>query len=368
MNVGILSTSLPSGTTGGAEVQAFKLSELLARTHDVIVFTRSNPPASPGGAPGGPRLCQRSRVRVRGLRFVADVAGTMALVARYRKSLDVIIAYQTVIDGLLAVLAKILFQIPVILSVRSEREYRLERNATSRLLSPFVFRHADLIAVQLPTIRSELLNALSRAGYRSLAERIENKITLIPNGISAPAGDASREEGRHVLYVGRLVEDKGVRYLVEAMGQCPEETLIVVGDGPEMRSLSRLAAGMGNVSFAGRIPPDRLEEYYREARVLVLPSLRNEGMPNAIMEAMVRGIPVVASRNAGTPDLVKDGETGFLVEPGDSTAIASAIRRLSADPKLRSRLGANGLQEMKRYEWPRVLEAVERDLRRLAPG
>ncbi len=363
MRVGILTTSLPSDRTGGAEVQAFRLSELLARDHDVTIFTRSEPDSAES-APGRPRFCQRSRVSLRGVRFGADIAGTMAAIARRRKSLDAIIAYQTVIEGLLGVLARILFGIPVIVSVRSEKEYQLDRNPASRLFSPFVFRHADIIAVQLPCIRDELLNALNRSGYGRLAERIADRIAMIPNGVSIPT-EATSCRGEKVLYVGRLIEAKGVRYLLEAMRECPDESLVIVGDGPERSRLSRAAAGMANVTFAGRIPREELDQYYRSAKLLVLPSVRNEGMPNAILEAMVRGVPVVASRNAGTPDLVKNGETGFLVEPGDSAGIARAIRRLSGDPAIRSRLGLNALQEMRRYEWPTVVGAVERELQRL---
>jgi glycosyltransferase involved in cell wall biosynthesis len=368
VRVGILSTSLPSDRTGGAEEQAYRLSEQLAsRRHDVTLFTRSKLP-SVEIAPGRPRLCQRSRVSLRGVRFGADVAGTMATIARHRKSLDALIAFQTVIDGFLGVLARIRFGIPVMVSVRSEKEYLLDRNPLSRLLSPFVFRHADTIAVQLPAIRKELLQALCDSGHRKLAERISDRIVVIPNGVSIP-GEPASGRADSVVYVGRLVEDKGVRTLVEAMRECPREKLVIVGDGPERGRLERAAEGMGNVIFAGRIAPEELDEYYRSAKLLVLPSLRNEGMPNAILGAMVRGIPVVASRNAGTPDLVKDGETGFLVEPGDSSGLARAIRRLSEDPELRSRLGRNALAQMKRYEWPKIVDAVESELRRLThPG
>lgn len=361
MNVGVLTASLPSGRTGGAEAQALMLATLLSRKHNVTVFTRSAAPAPLDAESGRCEFCRRTAVGVPGARFVADVFGTLLQIARRRKTLDALVAYQTVIDGLLAVLAKRLFGIPVIVSVRSEREYQLHRSLMARIFSPFVFRHADTVAVQTPTVKRELLNCLVQAGKRRLSETVERKLMVFPNGITLP--DFRPSPGRVVLYVGRLIEAKGVRYLLDAMKDCPEQKLLVVGDGPERERLQ--ARGLTNVEFAGRAAGEELAGYYRAARVLVLPSLRDEGMPNAVMEAMARGIPVIASRNAGTPDLVEDGETGFLVDPGDARAIARAIRRIADDDELRERLSRNCLREVERYQWPNVLPIMEEELRRL---
>lgn len=361
MNVGILTASLPSGRTGGAEVQALMLATLLSQKHHVTIFTRSEAPAPLDPESGRCEFCRRTTVDVAGARFVADVIGTLVQIGRRRRALDALVAYQTVIDGLLAVLAKRLFGIPVVVSVRSEREYQLHRSLMARILSPFVFRHADTVAVQTPTVGRELLRCLVQSGRRRLSETVERKLMVFPNGISLP--ELRPSAGHLVLYVGRLIEAKGVRYLLDAMEECPSQKLVVAGDGPEFERLR--ARGLANVEFAGRVQREELALYYRDARVLVLPSLRDEGMPNAIMEAMARGIPIIASRNAGTPDLVKDGETGFLVEPGDAPAIARAIRRIALDDDLRARFSGNCRREIERYQWPNVLPLMEEELHRI---
>lgn len=165
--------------------------------------------------------------------------------------------------------------------------------------------------------------------------------------------------------MGRLAAVKGARFAIEAMRACQSEQLIIVGDGPERAALERTAHGLPNVSFVGMVSPDAVQRYLARARVLVVPSL-DEGQPNAIMEAMALGVPVIASRVGAVPDLVKDGETGFLVEPRDSEAIARRIRMVATDPSLRARLSANCLTIMEKYRWPAVIETLQHELRQAA--
>lgn len=364
MRIGILVARLPSERTGGAELQASRLAKHLAQDHEVTVLTRSR--AVPPELAALP-LCdvlRRCPVNLPGVRFGADIVSTLRLIGSRRKSLDVLVAFQTIIDGLIGALARVLFRIPVMVSVRSEKEYQLGRNLRSRLLSPFVFRHADRIAVQSATIRRELLEELVRAGRPSLSEYVNRKLCIVPNGVTLRGDEPAN--GDVILYVGRLVKVKGVKFLIEAMRDCPKETLIIVGDGPERSNLRRAAAGLDNVSFVGSVYRDKVDEYLARAKILVLPSLRDEGLPNVIMEAMVRGVPVVATRGAGVPDLVQHGETGFLTEPGDAKALAHYINTIAADTDLHSRLGRNSLREMSRYSWTNVLQSWERELNSLA--
>jgi glycosyltransferase involved in cell wall biosynthesis len=170
-----------------------------------------------------------------------------------------------------------------------------------------------------------------------------------------------------ILFVGRLVKVKGLQYLIEAMRDCPAEQLLIVGDGPERAALHQAATGMSNVSFAGGVTPNRVDAYLSRAKVLVVPSV-NEGLPNVILEAMARGIPIVASNGGGIPDIVKPDETGFLVPPADSKALAYYIKLVAGDPGLRARLAGNCLAEMRAYRWPVVVAAVDRELARIAPG
>jgi glycosyltransferase involved in cell wall biosynthesis len=156
-----------------------------------------------------------------------------------------------------------------------------------------------------------------------------------------------------LLFVGRLVERKGVRYLLDALAQVrasvPVE-LRVVGDGPLRAALEAHARSVGVadiVTFDGFIDEAALAARYRSCDVLALPAIVDakgdtEGLGVVLIEALAHGRAAIASRVGGIVDVVKDGETGLLVEPGDSPALAAAIERLAGCPELRERLGAQG--------------------------
>jgi glycosyltransferase involved in cell wall biosynthesis len=364
VNIAILVSGLPPDRVGGAELQAALVAQHLAQHHTVTVFTRTS--TVPAELAALPRctVVRRWQLPVRGVRFAADVVHTTVLIGRARRTIDVIIAYQTVIDGLIGVVAKFLYGIPVVVSVQCETEYQLDRFTQSRLLSPFVFRHADHLTVQSPTMAEQLTKVFERVRRRPTGDEIRRKLCVIPNGISPV--DAQYCDGDAVLFVGRLTKAKGVHVLLEAMRRCPDEFLIVVGDGPERRALERSARHLANVAFTGMVGHVKVDEYLARARVLVLPSFQ-EGQPNVVMEAMARGIPVIASRVGGVPDLVRHGDTGFLIEPGDIGAIAYYIRALAADAGLRARLAVNCRREMQHYLWSAVIPRIERELLDIVP-
>jgi len=181
-----------------------------------------------------------------------------------------------------------------------------------------------------------------------------------------------------VLFVGRLTPHKGVDVLVRALPA--GVTLLVAGapgydphpperDYPAL--LSKLAEGR-QVRFLGGVDEERLPELYRHAAVVVLPSVERtcygrrveapELLGLAVLEAMASGTPVVCSRVGGLPEIVRDGETGFLVEPGDAGQLRDRLQELLADRRLLERLGANARDAvLARFTWKacaqRCLEA-----------
>ena len=123
--------------------------------------------------------------------------------------------------------------------------------------------------------------------------------------------------------------------------------LVVAGDGP-LRALVPDALGF--------VSHDELERLYDRAAVVVLPSYR-EGLPLCVLEAMAHGRPVVATAVGGIPQLVEDGRTGLLVEPGDAEALRSALERLLSDPELRRRMGRAARARVQRMcSWERVTD------------
>jgi glycosyltransferase involved in cell wall biosynthesis len=181
------------------------------------------------------------------------------------------------------------------------------------------------------------------AAMRDEVQRLRpgQAVDVIPMGTDlvdrfTPAPTVAREPNT-VLFVGRLVEKKGVRYLIEATAHLHQQgravSLRVAGSGPELDALKGLAQRLGivsSVSFLGAVDHTRLAGLYREASVAVVPSVvavggDQEGFGLVLVEAMGCECPVVASRLPAIDDIAVDGETALLVPPADPVALADAI-------------------------------------------
>lgn len=196
-----------------------------------------------------------------------------------------------------------------------------------------------------------------------------------PAEVSAPF----RADGpARLLFVGRLVERKGVHRLLEALARLPDPSAVrlkVVGGGPERARLEGLARELGvadRVEFTGFVSADGLQRAFEEADAFVLPAVRDrkgdvEGLGVVLIEAMAHARPVVASDAGGIPDIVRDGETGLLVPPDDPDALARAIERLRRDPEAARALGLRGREWVTRqFGWERITDSLESLYRSLA--
>jgi len=171
---------------------------------------------------------------------------------------------------------------------------------------------------------------------------------VIPSGVAPPEEVGREADPAEILYVGRLAPEKGIAELAEATRGL---NLVAAGDGP-LRALLPRALGF--------VPHDELGALYARAAVVVCASHR-EGLPLSVIEAMAHGRAVVATRVGGIPQLVDDGRTGFLVEPGDAASLRERIERLLADPALRARLGRAGRRKIARMcGWENVTEQTLR--------
>ncbi len=214
------------------------------------------------------------------------------------------------------------------------------------------------------------------AGHLSRLGVPREKIRVVPNGVDISefeglADARSPSDCITGLFVGRIDPDqKGLLTLVHAIALLPRNLPIrirLVGEDWGGITLLRSAAERGAVTdrltFVGRLDRAALIKEYAAADFLVLPS-RFEPFGIVLLEAMASGLPVVASRVGGIPEVVVDGETGILVEPGNASEIASAILRLAESPALRARMGACGRERARSYSWdalvPRIL-AVYRE-------
>jgi colanic acid/amylovoran biosynthesis glycosyltransferase len=161
---------------------------------------------------------------------------------------------------------------------------------------------------------------------------------------SAAAG-VDRVPGR-IVFVGRLVEKKGVAVLLDAVRRLAPGgwSLEVIGDGPLRAELAERAAGLP-VTFRGSRPRTEVGAAYARGEIVVVPSVSaasgdQDGLPVTLLEAMSAGCAVIGSRIAGIDTAVEDGETGLLVPPGDAGRLADAIAELLAHPERGVKLGA----------------------------
>jgi glycosyltransferase involved in cell wall biosynthesis len=185
------------------------------------------------------------------------------------------------------------------------------------------------------------------------------KVRIVPNGVDAekfkPAGDKAAAKRQFalddkpvVLFVGSLIPRKGLHFLVEAakkiVRQKADTKFVIVGDGPlKNQLLSKLGKAnlSGNFTFLSGLSEDALAAVYNCADVFVLPSIQ-EGQGIVLLEAQAAANPVVAFDVGGVNEAVRGGETGLLVNRGDSGELADAVLKLLSDESLREKMGASG--------------------------
>ncbi len=203
------------------------------------------------------------------------------------------------------------------------------------------------------------------------------RIAVVPSGFEPALFAAPDERGAadrtrlRIGYVGRLAAQKRVDLLVTAFGRMtrPAE-LVLVGDGPERARVHRLvrqSPAADRIRATGFVEHSAVPGVLASLDVLVLPSAYEE-MGSVLTEAMAAGLPVVASDVGGIPEVVRHGETGLLVPPGDVAALAAALDRLAAEPGLRDRLAAGARHRAADYSWPFLAGRVADLYRRVRTG
>lgn len=217
---------------------------------------------------------------------------------------------------------------------------------------PWTFRAKRWVVAGSSAVISNSAAGADLVASRSAVDR--RRIDVVPNAVDLPepgtaatrlAARADLEvpaEQLLLLHVGRLVGFKNVGLLLQAMALLPDAArpwLWLAGDGPERAGLEAQCARLQltpSVRFLGeRSDAPRL----MQAADVLVSSSRDEGLSNSILEAMAHGLPVVATAVGGTPELIRDGESGLLVANEDAPGLAAALARVLADPSLRQQLG-----------------------------
>ncbi|GGO81085.1 colanic acid biosynthesis glycosyltransferase WcaL [Marinobacterium nitratireducens] len=210
------------------------------------------------------------------------------------------------------------------------------------------------------------LATCTEANHRYLSELSDDpkRVHLIYHGLdfrrfSAPDSHEQHRDGRdadnpvRLISVGRAVAKKGYDDLLEALAALPRTLhwqLTHIGGGPLLESLRQRARELGiadRIEWKGALPQREVLEAYRQADLFVLASKivedgDRDGLPNVLMEAQSQGLACLSTRISGIPELIRDRQSGWLVDPGDPAGLGSALGTLIGDPALRQRLGLSG--------------------------
>ena len=168
------------------------------------------------------------------------------------------------------------------------------------------------------------------------------KISVIPSGAGIHETHSRTQGKARGIFVGQLVQRKGVHFVIEALSRVPDLRLAVIGDGPERNNLRQLAGKLGcgdRITFYGYLSDSDLMECYSRASFGVFPSLADAMPTLALLDCMGRGIPALVSRVPGADWVIRHGENGFLHEPGNVDEIEEQLSLIRAHVDLCSRMG-----------------------------
>jgi glycosyltransferase involved in cell wall biosynthesis len=352
---------------GGPATHAPEVTEFLrSRGHQVEVVTTAATPPAPTPYP----VHWVSRRIPMGARHLA-VAGMV-----HRAGRDADVVYSTGMVGRSSLGAAVA-RVPLVLKLTSDPTY--ERSIRYR------FYKADLDSFQ--RARDPRIRALRLARDRELraAARIvipseslrdiavqwgvsADKIEVLPNPVVTPELPPREElrarhglEGKTLVFAGRLSIQKAVGVALEALTKLDGVSLILAGDGPDAELLRRQATELsldGRARFLGPQPRQVVLELLRAADAVVLSSAW-ENFPHVLVEALGVGTPVISTSTGGVTEIVRDGENGLLVPPGDPEALAAAIRRYFGDPALQERLRDAARDSVTRFAPERIYGRLE---------
>jgi glycosyltransferase involved in cell wall biosynthesis len=362
MKIAIIVGLFPPNKPGGTEIAAYNLAKHLAKKgHEIYVITsydeRYYLP------PGFPHIYKENgfyvhRISWSKIRVIGVISFLLKFFLKIHTIKPDIVQVLDLNMGIAAWLPRKILKIPYVVWGRGDDVYQQSR--FSRIITKPILKNADAILALTENMRINLKNIYP------------TEIYVIPNGIDLEKYNGEtifpdRKSGtKNILFVGRLRLVKGVQYLITAMKkiheEIPDAQLILVGDGEERERLAELSIQLGiqkYVQFIGIVPQEVVKTFMQHADVFVLPSL-SEGFPNVILEAMACGLPVIASRVGGIPDIITNDTNGYLVEVKDTNDMAKKILLLLSDDTLRKKISDNNRDLVKKYAWENITIELEK--------
>jgi len=288
--------------------------------------------------------------------LLGELAATVRLLSRY--GFDVINAHWLIPQGLVAVWAKKILRssIPLVCTLHGGDVFALNGPVLTRL-KRFVLAQCDAITVVSNAMREKII---SIGATPSLIHVIPMGVDLVRSFVPVQ----NNRKPKSLLFVGRFVEKKGLRYLIEALPRVlhkhPDAHLTVVGSGPEEDRIRKRVSKLDLdrcVTFTGAVSNMLLPGLYQSADIVVFPSIRDtrgdmEGFGLVLVEALGCECCVISTDLPAVHDIIIDGKTGVLVEQKNTEQLADGIIALLDSPELRHSLGREGRRYvLNRYDW-----------------
>jgi glycosyltransferase involved in cell wall biosynthesis len=356
MKIAILVNLFPPKWLAGTEIVTYNLAEHLAkRGHEIHIITLHDE-----GLPNFDNVKGFfvHRIEVPRVRVIGVLSFWLKIFLKIRIIKPEIVHTQDLSMGIPAYLSRKILKIPYVVWGRGNDVYH-PSNFEKITMKP-ILKNAHAVLALTEDMRKKL-----KCIY-------DTQIYVIPNGIDLESykditvNPDKKPIVRKILFVGRLNPVKGIQYLIQAMkivhDRMPNTRLILVGEGVERERLEVLSIQLGiqkYVQFIGKVPHERVQANMQQADIFVLPSL-SEGFPNVILEAMACGLPVIASRVGGIPDIITNDTNGYLVEVKDIMDMANKILFLLSDDALRKKISDNNQHLVKKYAWDNVIFELEK--------
>lgn len=272
---------------------------------------------------------------------------------------DFVHSHWAIPQGLCAALAKPR-GLPHYLTIHSSDLHTLKRFRFGHILMNFILKRVNVTVLVSDYLRSLL---------REMAMDHSGTMTILPMGVDEVFYGQTNNNGRpknQLLYIGKLIEIKGVHVLIDAMSsaivQIPQLKLKIIGDGPQRKWLEKKAERMGllnkNITFKGQVPHHLLPDQLRHADAVVVPSIvtkhnETEGMPVVILESLAAGCPVLASDVGGLKEIIKYNENGLLFPHSNPDHLASEINYLYK-PGVLPELRKGAKASSKKFSWHKI--------------
>ena len=280
-----------------------------------------------------------------------------------KEKIDVVHSHWIIPSGLVGGIVRKIFGKPHITTAHAGDVFTIRNSKILSKIGSVVFRNSDKVTANSIYTKNVIL---------SIENTIKKNVEIIPMGVDTSRFNPNKASDLRnsfsaeylVLSVGRLVDKKGIKYLIMAMEnvvkEFPSAKLIIGGSGPEREKLEQLSEGLNlqeNVIFVGYIKNSDLPTYYASSDIFVLPSIETkggdtEGLGVVLLEAMACGTPVIGSDMGGITDIIKDERNGFLTRPKNPEDIAEKIIRLLSDGGSRQKFSEEGLKTVQeKFSW-----------------